>query len=62
MRWWPSGRHRDPRRPARACAEAAVAVFIEKFAANYPEAVECLAKDSDALLAFFDFPAEHWVI
>ena len=25
-----------------------------------PRAVECLTKDRDALLAFYDFPAEHW--
>ncbi|NEQ28587.1 MAG: IS256 family transposase, partial [Microcoleus sp. SIO2G3] len=29
--------------------------------AKYPKAVECLSKDRDALLAFYDFPAEHWV-
>ncbi len=46
--------------PDRASAEAAVAVFSEKYGAKYPKAVECLTKDRDALLAFFDFPAEHW--
>ena len=46
--------------PDRAAAHAAVAVFAEKYGAKYPKAVECLAKDRDALLAFFDFPAEHW--
>ncbi|MEC5383758.1 IS256 family transposase [Aurantimonas sp. C2-6-R+9] len=46
--------------PDRASAEAAIAVFAEKYGAKYPKAVECLAKDRDALLAFFDFPAEHW--
>ena len=46
--------------PDRASAEAAVAVFIEKYAARYAKAVECLTKDADALLTFFDFPAEHW--
>jgi len=29
--------------------------------AKYPKAVECLAKDRDVLLTFYDFPAEHWV-
>ena len=37
---------------------------MEKFAATcqakYPKAVECLTKDKDELLAFYDFPAEHW--
>jgi transposase-like protein len=46
--------------PDRATAETAIAVFADKYAAKYPKAVDCLAKDCDALLAFFDFPAEHW--
>ena len=46
--------------PNRAAAEAAIDVFAEKYRAKYGRAVECLAKDRDALLAFFDFPAEHW--
>jgi transposase-like protein len=46
--------------PNRASAEAAIAVFVEKYASRYAKAVECLTKDTDALLAFFDFPAEHW--
>ena len=27
---------------------------------KYAKAAECLVKDREALLAFFDFPAEHW--
>ena len=46
--------------PSRATAEAAMATFAEKYAPKYDEAVKCLLKDRDALLAFFDFPAEHW--
>ena len=46
--------------PTRAAAEAAIAVFVEKYGAKYPKAAECLTRDRDALLAFFDFPAEHW--
>jgi transposase-like protein len=46
--------------PNRAAAEAAIDVFAEKYRAKYGRAVECLAKDRDALLAFYDFPAEHW--
>ena len=46
--------------PDRAAARAAVVVFVEKYGAKYPKAVECLLKDQEALLAFFDFPAEHW--
>jgi transposase-like protein len=45
--------------PERATAETAIAVFAEKYGAKYPKAVECLAKDREVLLAFFDFPAEH---
>ncbi|MEY9593216.1 putative transposase [Bradyrhizobium yuanmingense] len=46
--------------PSRASAEAAIDVFAEKYCAKYGRAVECLAKDRDALLAFYDFPAQHW--
>jgi putative transposase len=46
--------------PDRATAEAAIAAFAEKYAAKYGKAVACLVKDRDALLAFYDFPAEHW--
>ena len=34
--------------------------FIATYQAKYPKAVECLAKDREELLAFYDFPAEHW--
>ncbi len=46
--------------PTRAAAEAAITIFVEKYGAKYPKAAECLTRDRDALLAFFDFPAEHW--
>ncbi len=46
--------------PDRASAETAVGVFAEKYQAKYQPAVTCLTKDREALLAFFDFPAEHW--
>ena len=36
-------------------------LFITTYEAKYPKAVECLGKDREALLAFYDFPAEHWV-
>ena len=35
-------------------------VFVETWGVKYDKAVECLIKDRDALLAFYDFPAEHW--
>ena len=45
----------------RQQANEAFDLFIETFEARYPKAVECLAKDRDVLLTFYDFPAEHWV-
>jgi len=46
--------------PTRAAAETAMGVFVEKYGAKYARAAECLTKDREALLAFFDLPAEHW--
>ncbi len=46
--------------PTRAAAEAALDVFAEKYGSKYARAVECLRKDRDALLAFYNFPAKHW--
>jgi putative transposase len=34
--------------------------FLEKYEAKYPQACECLKKDREVLLTFYDFPAEHW--
>ena len=34
---------------------------LELFTPKYPKAMECLSKDRDELLAFYDFPAEHWI-
>lgn len=42
-------------------AEKAFDLFVVTFQAKYPKAVECLVKDRDVLLTFYDFPAEHWV-
>jgi transposase-like protein len=36
-------------------------LFLRTYEAKYPKAVECLKKDRDVLLAFYDFPAEHWI-
>jgi len=41
-------------------AEAAFDAFIAAYQLKYDKAAECLAKDRQALLAFYDFPAEHW--
>jgi transposase-like protein len=46
--------------PDRATAEMAIAIFTEKYGTKYDKAVACLTKDRDALLTFYDFPAEHW--
>ena len=46
--------------PDRLTAAAALATFEAKYTPKYDRAVACLAKDREALLAFYDFPAEHW--
>jgi putative transposase len=45
---------------SRSDAEAAFDRFLAKYEAKYDKAASCLAKDREALLAFYDFPAEHW--
>ncbi len=42
-------------------AIAAFEQFVQDYKTKYPKAAECLEKDRTALLAFYDFPAEHWV-
>ena len=44
----------------RADAEKAFDLFLKTYEAKYPKATECLAKDREKLLEFYDFPAEHW--
>mgnify|MGYP001819062240 FL=1 len=44
----------------RAAAETAMDTFAEKYGAKYEKAVTCLTKDKEALLTFYDFPADHW--
>lgn len=44
----------------RADAQAALDQFVARYQAKYPKAVEKLTRDRDSLLAFYDFPAEHW--
>lgn len=46
--------------PTREDAQRAFDGFITTYQAKYPKAVACLVKDREALLAFYDFPAEHW--
>jgi putative transposase len=45
----------------KANAESAFDLFATTFAAKYPKAVECLTKDREVLLTFYDFPAQHWL-
>ena len=44
----------------KAVAELAFDAFIESYTPKYEKAADCLNKDRDLLLAFYDFPAEHW--
>ena len=46
--------------PTRAEAIKAFDHFLEDYSAKYPKATDCLKKDRDVLLIFYDFPAEHW--
>lgn len=45
----------------RAQANQALDSFVRDFEAKYPKAVTVLKKDRESLLAFYDFPAEHWI-
>ena len=44
----------------KAAAELAFDAFVESYTPKYEKAADCLGKDRDTLLAFYDFPAEHW--
>ena len=44
----------------RADALGAFTLFLDTYEAKYPKAAECLEKDREELLAFYDFPATHW--
>lgn len=44
----------------RMAADQAFDHFLLSYEAKYPKATECLRKDRDVLLTFYDFPAEHW--
>jgi putative transposase len=45
----------------KAQANKAFDTFLRDFEAKYPKAVAVLEKDRKSLLAFYDFPAEHWI-
>jgi len=44
----------------KAAAEKAFELFIKMYEPKYPKATLCLQKDRTELLAFYDFPAQHW--
>ena len=45
----------------RAHAEKALDAFVKDYGAKWPKATEKVEKDREELLAFYAFPAEHWV-
>ena len=45
---------------SRLEAAKALSLFLGKYQAKYPKAAERLIRDEDELLAFYDFPADHW--
>jgi len=45
---------------SRAEADSAFDLFVKTWEGKYPKATACLVKDREALLTFYDFPAEHW--
>jgi putative transposase len=53
--------HEIDQAESRAKAEKAFDLFVKTYEAKYPKATECLVKDQEVLLTFYDFPAEHWV-
>ena len=44
----------------KADAEEAFDLFIKMYEPKYPKAAICLQKDRDEMMAFYDFPAQHW--
>jgi len=53
-----AARSRDGR---RVHAHEAFDLFVATYRATFRKAVECLVKDRDVSLTFYDFPAEHWI-
>lgn len=46
--------------PTKEVAHKAFDIAIATYSDKYPKAMECLAKNRDDMLAFYDFPAAHW--
>lgn len=55
-----AGLHEIWMAPTKAQANKAFDGFLQTYEAKYPKATACLQKDRQALLAFYQFPAEHW--
>jgi transposase-like protein len=53
--------HEIMRAETRKAAQQAIQRFARDYGVKYPKAVASLHRDEAELLAFFDFPAEHWV-
>jgi putative transposase len=47
--------------PSRDHARRAIQAFVRDDGAKWPKAVAKVVDDAEALLCFFDFPAEHWL-
>jgi transposase-like protein len=45
----------------RTHAEKAIKVFEKTYGTKWPKAVAKITDDREELLAFYDFPAEHWI-
>jgi putative transposase len=45
----------------RENARLAFDLFVQTYQAKYLKVAEWLNKDNDALLTFYDFPADHWI-
>jgi transposase-like protein len=58
---WRQRQHRAPGRLNRAHAEKEIEAFACTYGAKFPKAVAKITDDRDELLAFYDFPAEHWI-
>ena len=48
------------RAETKADAEKAFDLFLKTYEPKYPKATLCLQKDREELMAFYDFPAQHW--
>jgi hypothetical protein len=57
---WMAETKKDAVRALEAPVRARGRLFIETYQVKYKRATDCLTKDRAALLAFYDFPAEHW--